>query len=392
MGIRPPLCQREAKMPDKKGEHRAAAPDRSQDSLPGRHVATFFLSVTNRCNLACDYCSAAAGPHNGAMLDPARAEDLVRQWIPGAIGNRLTLVFTGGEPLLWGYDNLGRICHAARDEASAVRKDLAIGIQSNGLLVDEDFIGFCRKYEIEPSFSLDGPPAINNIHRDGGERVVASLKMLRARQIDFAIVSCLTHELAAGIEPALEWFREQGFLKVRINSLGQPPPERAAISQPDPRSLFYVKKSIFGHMERHGAAAVQERNVLRQVRKFDALLEGLPVAMEHCELLQCGAGRNLVCLNPDGSLGVCVEKSMSDGPGRAHSLGELAGAREGLLRRTQTWETCQNCPADIICDHGCAVYHRMDHDGFAAECLANRLFWKYLVLKRAPALTASEGT
>ncbi len=378
-------------MTGKKGEHRSVPPDRSQDSLPGRHVATFFLSVTNRCNLACDYCSAAAGPHNGAMLDPARAEDLVRQWIPGAIASLLTLVFTGGEPLLWGYDNLERICHAAREEASAGRKDLAIGIQSNGLLVDKDFIGFCRKYEIEPSFSLDGPPPINDIHRGGGQRVVASLKMLKARQIDFAIVSCLTPELAARIEPVLEWFRKQGFLKVRINSLGQPPPERTAVSQPDPRSLFYVKKSIFDHMEEHGAAAVQERNVLRQVKKFDTLFGEPPAATEHCEQLQCGAGRNLVCLNPDGSLSPCVEKSMSDGPGRTHSLRELAEARESLLRSTETWEICRDCPADIICDHGCAAYHRMDHDAFAGECLANRLFWKYLVLKRAPMLTASEG-
>lgn len=378
-------------MPDKKGEHRSVPSDRFRESLPGRHVATFFLSVTNRCNLTCDYCSAAAGPHNGAMLDPERAEDLVRQWIPGAIAGRLTLVFTGGEPLLWGYDNLGRVCHAAREEASAGRKDLVIGIQSNGLLVDEDFIDFCRKYEIEPSFSLDGPPPINDIHRDGGERVAASLKMLKTRQIDFAVVSCLTHELEARIEPVLEWFREQGFLKVRINSLGQPPPERAAISQPDPRSLFYVKKSILDHIEKHGATAVQEKNVLRQVKKFDTLFGGLPAAMEHCELLHCGAGRNLVCLNPDGSLSPCVEKSMSDGPGRARSLRELAKARENLLGRTQTWEMCRNCPADIICDHGCAAYHRMDHDAFAGECLANRLFWRYLMLKRAPMLTASEG-
>ena len=377
-------------MPDKKGEHRPVPVDKSADGLSGLHVATFFLSVTNRCNLACDYCSAGAGPHNSAMLDPARAEDLVRQWISGAVGNRLTLVFTGGEPLLWGYDNLGRICLVARDEALAGRKNLAIGIQSNGLLVDEDFIGFCRKYEIEPSFSLDGPPLINDIHRNGGEKVVASLKMLKAREIDFAIVSCLTNELAAQIEPVLEWFREQGFLKVRINSLGQPPPQRAAISQLDPRSLFYVKRSIFDHLERHGAAAVQERNVLRQVKKFDAGFEGLPVAIEHCEFLQCGAGCNLVCLNPDGLLSLCVEKGMSDELAGAHSLAELAGARKRFWQGTGTWEMCQNCPADIMCDHGCAAYHRMDHGGFESECLANRLFWKYLVLKRAPMLAAGK--
>jgi len=377
-------------MASKKIESGSAPRGRFANRVPKQNLATFFLSVTNQCNLACDYCSAGAGPQNHAMLDPADAEDLVRHWISGAIGDQLTLVFTGGEPLLWGYDSLARICRICRDEAAAGNKNLTIGIQSNGLLLDEDFISLCREYKIEPSFSLDGPPPINDIHRNGGEIVVASLKKLKAKKIAFGIVSCLTKELAVKIEPALEWFRKQGFLKVRINFLGQPPPERTA-TQLDPQLLFRVKKSIYDHLIKYGSTAVQERNVLRQVRKFDATFHGRLVEIEHCELLQCGAGCNLACLNPDGFFSLCVEKGMSNALGRVGSLAELAGARQEFWQGAGMWEMCQNCAADSICDHGCAAYHLMDHAKFESECQANRMFWKYLVLKRAPILVSERG-
>ncbi|HPA18321.1 MAG TPA: radical SAM protein [Verrucomicrobiae bacterium] len=353
-------------------------------------IATLFVSTTDRCNLACRYCSAAAGPGRKAALAPEIAERAVRQWLSDLEGNRATLVMTGGEPILWGLENLERVCRVATTEAGRRSIDLTIGIQSNGVLVDDDFINLLQRWRIEPGFSLDGPPHVHDVRRGNGAATLAVLKRLQARAVRFAIVSCLTPELANEIEDALEWFRRQGFLKIRVNPIGEATRVRR-LERLSPDTLFNVKKAIYEHMQRHQEGAVHERNVDRQVKEFDQAFRGRTVVKEHCEQLKCGAGLHLACLDPDGSFNLCVEKSMRGGLGRAASLDRLPRARQEFWRNKQRWSHCSSCPANAICDHGCAAYHQMDFCKFEHECAANRMFWKYLVAERAPSLTRTHG-
>lgn len=345
--------------------------------VPGQ-LATLFISTTNRCNLSCRYCSAGAGPETSLRLDPQAAETALTEWIEASDLDRLTLILTGGEPLLWGYENLGRVCRTARSLASRHNIELTIGIQSNGALVDERFPDFCREFTVEPCFSLDGPPLISNLYRGDGERVFASLKRLQRDGIDFGIVCCLTDGVAENIGDVLAWFQQQRFLKIRINSIGAAPPGRSSDALSSEKR-FEVKRSIYEHISKHGKSSIRERNVLRQVLAFESWWQGGRIEKEHCEQVRCGAGVHLACLNPDGSYALCVEKSMTDGLGRTGSLGELETEADRFWESLNSWDRCEDCVASAICDHGCVAYHKMQFSQFEAECEANREFFKYLI-------------
>jgi radical SAM protein with 4Fe4S-binding SPASM domain len=341
-----------------------------------------YLSVTNRCNLSCSYCSADAGPAGRKVLPEAVAERAVRDWISRARPDLLALVFSGGEPTLWGYGALNRICSAATQTAAMYAKRLSIGVQSNGTTISDRFIRWCRTWDISASFSLDGVPHISDRQRGMGNSVITGLRRLQSEGIGFALISCLSTDVVAEIDAILDWYRVNGFLKVRFNTLGYAPPGRAS-THPSADELYDARRKIYFHMERYGAAGVREKNVLEAVAIFDAIVLGRRWSKQHCAELKCGAGRQVAALNPDGRWAPCIEKSMTDGLPTAVSLDQIAMAVDRYWEGFAGWDICRSCAADPICDHGCPVYHKRDHALFAAECQANKMFWSFLIDQRA---------
>lgn len=336
-----------------------------------------FLATTKRCNLSCGYCSADANACEDS-LDADIAADAVVNWIRTSGIDRLSLVFTGGEPVMWGLENIRRVCGLARSAASKASIHLHIGIQTNGTLIDDDFVSLCRDLEIEPSVSLDGPPEIHDIHRQGGHRTVEGLKKLQSGRVPFAVITCLTGEIARNITGVLEWYRENSFLKLRINDIGAVLPPRKA----DPLvadEILEVKKAVFRHIACYGDEGVREHNLLRQIGALKQMFTGQKVKKNFCDVFDCGAGLNVAALNPDGRYCLCIEKSMTDGLPVVSGFSELRNAGREYFGRVKEWDECGYCYAKIICDQGCPVYHKFDKELFSGQCTANKDLWRFLV-------------
>jgi len=348
-------------------------------AFDGGELAALYLSVTDFCNLECDYCSADASPQRDRKLETAKALEAVDTWLRGLRAGAGRLVFTGGEAVFWGYERLDEVCETARQLARELGIRLQIGIQSNGTVATDKFIEFCERWQVEPSFSMDGTPNMSDAHRQLGDRVFRNLKRLQARNIPFGLIICLTCEVADDIDAVLDFLQENGFLRFRINILGQPPGERtpASVSAED---IVRVKQALYLRMQRDGGVA--EYNVARQVRWFGEALAGATPSKGHCESYYCEAGARTAVVNPDGQWGMCVEKSMTDGLPVFADRQALAAGAAAYWQAQQEWQECASCPAACICDHGCIAYHRGAHSGFEQECHANQEFWKFLVRTR----------
>lgn len=342
-------------------------------------IREFFLVTTGRCNLSCSYCSAEAGP-DAPSMDPAAAEEQVREWIGGAEGKKLSLVFTGGEPLLWGAGNLSRVCAAATAAARNRGIALHLGLQTNGTLLDDRFMALFREYSIEPSVSLDGPPAISDPHRGNADLVVAKLKRLRAAGQDFAVIACLTRELAVNMDSVLDWFKREGFRKLRINLLGPVPPPRQAEAL-TASELLAAKVRIAEHIFCNGSAGIAEYNVSRNISAARQALAGLPVDKNHCDRLKCGAGIHTAAFLPDGKLAMCVERSLAGALPQASGFSGLAKASSDFFCGITGWDDCRDCTAAAVCDFGCPAYHRFQRTLYAENCKANKRFWEYLLVR-----------
>lgn len=339
-------------------------------------VQTLGLSVTHRCNLNCSYCSADAGPTRSQDMTVETAIDAVTQWLGHTRHRRVQLVVGGGEPLCWGLSRLSTLFGKARESALTRDITLGLGLQTNATLVDEAAIEMLTTHRVEVGLSLDGPPHVNDLHRQGGALALAAIQRLMQSNVAVSVITCLTREVADELSNILEWFMVMGIKKVRINPVGSPPPGRQGEAL-TAQQLFEARVTILEHMLKHQDQAVQEWNTLRALAAAAEFRETGQVKKLLCDSLPCAAGLGTAALNPDGQWALCIERSMSGGL----PIGDLASlpmARAAFFARRLPWPQCENCRALPVCDQGCPAYHGNKWESFREQCRANLMWTEYL--------------
>jgi uncharacterized protein len=82
------------------------------------------------------------------------------------LGSRyLTVYFQGGEPLLQKKFRFEEIVSGLQAAAAAASVELCLSIQTNAILVDDEWIGLFSRFGIHVAVSLDGPETINDAYR-----------------------------------------------------------------------------------------------------------------------------------------------------------------------------------------------------------------------------------
>ena len=340
-------------------------------------ITSLFLAVTQKCNISCKYCSADAGPDKKGFLPLSEAKNSIKNWISGLEYDEATVVFTGGEPTLWGYDKLNIICQYIRQLEVKYKKKINLGIQTNGTRINSQFIEWCIEWSVNPSISLDGPYNLSDINRGLGLRTMEGLRRLQAGSVDFALILCLTRELYENLDQVLDWLEHNKCFKIRINELGAPPQGRSAEAL-SANEYFSAKKKIFFRNVGAPERGLSEHNMTRMLGYVDSFLKTQTVSKNHCDELLCGAGHHMAAVNPDGSWSLCVERSMTGGTING-SYDNLESNKNNFWSNKNAWEKCQTCSAKVVCDQGCVVYHQMNKSKFENQCHANKMFWNFLV-------------
>lgn len=94
------------------------------------------------------------------------AESLISQAIQlscKSTRKTLTLIWHGGEPLLWGIENYRRIFDFTERHCEGLR--IRQCLQTNLSLIDAEYIKLFKKHKVKVGFSLDGPKYINDSQR-----------------------------------------------------------------------------------------------------------------------------------------------------------------------------------------------------------------------------------
>ncbi len=132
----------------------------------------FVLKVHQRCNLSCDYCYVYAMGDQSWRDRPAAMTPEVWQAAARRIAEharthgllRVRVVLHGGEPLLAGPDRLVRMTTDLRAEL-APECGLRVGIQTNGVLLDDRALAVLHGAGVAIGISLDGASAHNGRRR-----------------------------------------------------------------------------------------------------------------------------------------------------------------------------------------------------------------------------------
>ncbi|GIE84631.1 FxsB family cyclophane-forming radical SAM/SPASM peptide maturase [Actinoplanes regularis] len=135
-------------------------------------IRQILFKMHSRCNLACDHCYVYRHADQSWRDRPqviSRATiDLAAARIAEHAGKHdlpfLTVILHGGEPLLAGPDLIDYLVRAVRGAVTTDTK-VAFGLQTNGLLLNREYLDLCARHRIRIGVSLDGPPAANDRHR-----------------------------------------------------------------------------------------------------------------------------------------------------------------------------------------------------------------------------------
>ncbi|GAA3039539.1 FxsB family cyclophane-forming radical SAM/SPASM peptide maturase [Actinokineospora globicatena] len=130
----------------------------------------FVVKLHSRCDLACDYCYVyemadrrwRAQP---AVMSESTAHDLVSrvaEHVRAHDLDQVDIVLHGGEPLLAGHARIESLLRAATDRVPA---RVAFTVQTNGMRLDERFLGLFAEWGVRVGVSLDGTKAGHDRHR-----------------------------------------------------------------------------------------------------------------------------------------------------------------------------------------------------------------------------------
>jgi len=171
-----------------------------------------------RCNCACDYCfflkKERLYPGSDFRMSDAVMERYIRQSIEAHGGPEVNITWQGGEPTLMGLDFFRRAVEVGKACARpGVR--VAQALQTNGLLIDEDWCRFLRANDFLVGLSLDGPRELHDAYRrdKGGKsvfgRVVRAARLMKKHGVEFNILCTVNAANSRSPLDVYRFFRDE---------------------------------------------------------------------------------------------------------------------------------------------------------------------------------------
>ncbi|MDP9270344.1 MAG: anaerobic sulfatase maturase [Chloroflexota bacterium] len=165
------------------------------------------------CNLDCTYCfflsKEALYPGSPFRMDDATLEAYIRQLIEAHRTPEVTIAWQGGEPTLMGIDFYRRAAELAEQHRKAGQR-VQHTMQTNGVLVDDEWAAFFKENAFLIGLSVDGPKEMHDAYRvnKGGagtfDQVMKGWEALRRHDVDTNIL-CTLHR--ANADHPLEVYR-----------------------------------------------------------------------------------------------------------------------------------------------------------------------------------------
>lgn len=186
-------------------------------------AGVMWKTVSESCNLACDYCyySRCNGrPGKIETIEDEVLEKFIQEYMEIKRG-AVPFIWQGGEPLLAGINFFKKVVTL---QAKYAPKNTLISnaIQTNGILINEEWANFFKKFNFLVGVSIDGPEDINDKRRITGsgkgsfKLVMRGIDYLRKAKVNFNILTVLHEDNVTKPRELMEFYLEEGFTHVQF--------------------------------------------------------------------------------------------------------------------------------------------------------------------------------
>jgi len=356
-------------------------------------LSVMIKPSSSNCNMRCSYCfyhdiSNKRAQRTYGFMNVNILEIIVQKAFTEA-EQEVTFAFQGGEPTLIGLDYFENLI---RYEKKYNQRKIKVNyaIQTNGLLIDQEWAQFLAKNHFLVGISLDGPKSIHDIfrkdHKGKGtyQRVIEGIENLKKYRVDFNILSVVTSQLARHPHQVYRYFQKKGFNYLQfipcLYPLGESPDSYPYSLAPERYGSFLKKLFDLWHHD------VVYHNIV-SIRYFNNLLQmilGYPP--EACDIT--GHCSCQFIIEANGGVYPCdfyVIDQWHLGNIKEQSFTQLFNsplAQHFIQSSTYIDPACRECPWFPLCRGGC----RRWREPFVDEkprlnylCPAYRDFFAYTI-------------
>lgn len=344
-------------------------------------VKAMCLHIAHDCNLACKYCFAEEGEYHGrrALMSLEVGKKALDFLIENS-GNRrnLEVDFFGGEPLM-NWDVVKELVRYGRSKEKEYDKNFRFTLTTNGVLLDDEVMGFVNKEMSNVVMSLDGRKEINDKMRPfrngkgSYDLIVPKFQKLAEsrNQTNYYIRGTFTRNNLDFSNDVIE-YADLGFKQMSIEPVVADPDEPYALREEDiPRILEEYDKLAVEYIKRY-----------KENRGFNFFHFMIDLKQGPCVLKRmagCGSGTEYLAVTPWGDFYPCHQfvgqeefllGNVFDG------ITNTAVRDEFKLCNVYAKDKCKECFAKFYCSGGCAAnsykFHGKITDAYDIGCEMER--------------------
>jgi uncharacterized protein len=151
----------------------------------------------SRCNLNCDYCfylkKNKLYPNSTLRMPNEVMEQYIRQTIQAHTSPTVTIAWQGGEPTLMGLDFFRQATEVIKQN---IRPGMTVEntLQTNGVLINEEWCKFFHDYNFLVGISIDGPKVMHDAYRKDPvgrsvfDEVIKSVRLMQKYGVEFNVL------------------------------------------------------------------------------------------------------------------------------------------------------------------------------------------------------------
>lgn len=335
-----------------------------------KHFLSVIIKATWACNMRCLYCYEQSNDYQNKKISTETVYNLLRNLSDYYVNedNKLNVKFIwhGGEPLLLGrnfYEEVVRII----DHFPTL--NVKNTLQTNGTLLNQEWLAFFQRHKFRVGTSLDGPPELHNKQRvfvgmkPSFNEAWENFNLLREIQKGAGVVAVVTRNTLDMREEFYDFFVKHR-ISVKLSPLiplkGSNVMDKSLGISPEEYGEFLVY--LFERWVKEPEYKFRIDPLFDMVR---SLMTGFP---QTCTFT--GMCDRFLSIEPDGSVTVCGRWSASDmylGNINSNTMEEIYDTlnKKFLSRRVKVRDKCVACRYFPICHGGCSYLaysqrHKLD--------------------------------
>jgi len=332
----------------------------------------FYLTLvpTNECGLGCKYCYTIDSIKDKTQIKLDYILQIME--IISQEKNSVEILFIGGEPTSVGYEYFNKIMKTLMD--IQIKNDLKLNfvIQTNGILLNENWIKLFKEYNFRVGISFDGFNKNVKQHRPKSVKVEKNIQMLQEYKVNFSILSVFNNET---IDDLLDNYILMNKLQYNYKIL--PMNDNGYLEE---KYIIQFNKENYKKIEKFAKKWLYDTSCVIQMRSFHSIFNTLFLE----EIPSCNSCiENRVSIRPDGSLFPCgrpfedkYKVGHIDEIENFNQFQDNIGYKNLIDLKIAKINNCIGCKYFNICNGGCVSNNILDN----SYTEPNGFYCKYTIM------------